>query len=104
MRKTAFDYTSGSFTLGFDGGSNWSVGGSGDVAAFTYNHNQSFPTYSGRATMPETASTSSALTVNLSGISNADSVYVVLAGNGKQNIKHIGTTISIKYSILVPPK
>lgn len=92
--KLAFDYTSGDFSLGFDGGSNWNVAGSGDVAAFSYNHTQSFPNYSGRSSMPETASTSSSLTVSLSGVSNADSVYVLLAAGDKSILKHVGGSAS----------
>lgn len=90
--KTAFDYTSRNFSLDFDGGSNWSVGGSSDVTAFTYNHTDAFPNFTGRASMPETASTSSALTVNLNTISNADSVYVVFANNSNQIIKRLGAS------------
>jgi len=92
--KLAFDYTSADFSLDFSGGSSWSVGGSSDVTAFTYDHTQTFPNYSGRASMPETATTTSALTVSLSGVSNADSVYVLLAGNGKQVLKHLGSSAS----------
>lgn len=93
--KLAFDYTSGDFTLGYSTSSNWSVGGSSDVGAFTYDHTQAFPDFSGKSSMPETASTTSALTVNLSGkVSNADSVYVFLGGNGKSIIKHLGASAS----------
>jgi hypothetical protein len=93
--KLAFDYTSGEYTLGFSSGSNWNVAGSSDVTAFTYNHTDAFPNFSGKSSMPETASTTTSLSINLSGkISNADSVYVFLGGNGKSIIKHLGSSAS----------
>lgn len=92
--KLAFDFVNSSFSLDFDGGSQWSVEGKGDVPAISYNHTQTFPNYTGRASMPETASTTSNLTVSLSGISNADSVYVLLVANNKEVLKRVGSSTS----------
>jgi hypothetical protein len=66
--------------LDLDGGSNWSVGGSGSVPAFTYNHTSSFPDYSG--TVPTSVTKSSGLSMSFtsSNLSGADSVYVVVIG------------------------
>ncbi len=89
--KLAFDYTSPTLDLGFGSGSNWSVAGNGDVPAISYNHTTTFPNYSGKADLPETVSSSSDLTITLTGkISSSDSVYVLLANNSKQILKRVG--------------
>lgn len=92
--KLAFDFVNSNFSLGFNDGSDWSVQGKGDVPAISYNHTQTFPGYSGKSGMPETASTTSNLTVSLSGISNADSVYVLFAANNKDILKRVGSSTS----------
>jgi len=66
-------------TLDFTTGSSWSVGGSGSVAGFTYNHTGDFPEYTGD--LPTTITKSSDLVIDLgtSHVSDADSVYIVVA-------------------------
>lgn len=84
--KTATPGLSTPTDLGFGSGASWSVGGSSGVPAFTYAHTVSFPSYSG--TLPTTVTKSSGLTVPLSGqLSNADSVYVVVAAGDKMVLK-----------------
>lgn len=98
---TAFDYEKSDFSLDFSSGSNWIVSGSGSIPAFTYNHADAFPTYSGKSSMPETASSATGLTFSLTGISNADSIYVVLIGShaGTPIIKRLGkTATSVSFS------
>ncbi len=92
--KLAFDFVNSNFSLGFDDGSNWSVAGKGDVPAISYNHTHTFPGYTGRSSMPSTASTTTNLTVSLSGVSKADSVYVLLAANNKEVLKRVGPSTS----------
>lgn len=77
--------------MGFSGGSNWTVGGSGNVAAFSYNHTAAFPDYSG--TLPTSVTKSAGLTISLSGnVSNADSVYVLLAAGNQSILKHVAAS------------
>ncbi len=69
-------------SLDFSGGSsNWSIGGAGSISAFTYNHDVSFPDYTG--TLPSSVSKSSGVTIDLDGVSNADSVYLVIAAGNQ---------------------
>lgn len=73
--------------LGLDGGSNWNVGGSSSVAAFTYNHSGSFPKFTG--TVPSSLALSSGLsfTFNSSTTTGSDSVIVVVAAGSKSFTK-----------------
>jgi hypothetical protein len=91
--KSGFNLTSGAGDLGFSSGGNWSVGGSSDVTAFTYNYSDAFPTYTGKASMPENVP-STGVSFNISGINNADSIYVCLIGSKTTVIKHLGKTAS----------
>jgi hypothetical protein len=71
--------------LDMDGGSNWSVGGSGSVAAFTYNHTSDFPNYTGTVPTSVTKSSGLSLSFTSSNLTNADSVYVVVI-SGSANV------------------
>jgi len=90
-------------TLDFDKGSNWNVGGSSSVTAFTYNHTTTFPEYTG--TLPSTVTKASGITLSLSSeVSNADSVYVLVAAGNTSVLKAFAasaTNIVIKASDLV---
>jgi len=77
--------TNPSPNLGFDNGSSWSVAGSGATPAITYNHSSSMPTYSG--TLPTSITKASGLTVALSSVRNADSVYVLIAAGNQSVLK-----------------
>ncbi|GAA4351871.1 hypothetical protein GCM10023185_10960 [Hymenobacter saemangeumensis] len=77
--------TNPSTELGFSNGSNWSIAGSGSVTAFNYNHSGSMPNYSG--TLPTAISKANGLTVALSTVSNADSVYVLIAAGNQSVLK-----------------
>jgi len=59
---------------------NWSVSGSSSVPAISYSEDKPIPDYSGFSTLPATISKASGVTISLGGaISNADSIYVVVA-------------------------
>lgn len=78
-------------TLDFDNGSSWSIGGAGSVAGFTYDHNQSFPSFSG--SVPTSVSKSSGLTINIaSNVSNADSVIVLIAAGSSSLTKTVSAS------------
>ena len=75
--------------LDFDGGSNWSVTGAGNVPAISYNHTNTFPNYTG--TLPTTITKSEGFSLDLTGkVTGADSVYVFVASGDKSFIKHLG--------------
>jgi hypothetical protein len=83
---TKMAYTGGNPSdLGFSTTSNWNVGGSGSVAAFTYDHASSFPNYSGTVPSSVTKANGVTLTLNSTTLSGTDSVYVVIAG-GSANV------------------
>jgi hypothetical protein len=73
--------------LNFSSTSEWKVVGSGSVTGFTYNHNSSFPTYSPSLPASITKNSGLSLTFNSSTITNADSVYVVIAAGSKSITK-----------------
>lgn len=65
----------------------WDVSGSASVPAFTFTDDKPMPTFSGYSTLPSSVSRSADLTVSLSGmISDADSVYVHIAGSGSNSV------------------
>ncbi|MCB0697398.1 MAG: hypothetical protein KDC07_08535 [Chitinophagaceae bacterium] len=67
-------------TLNLTGSSiDWSVGGSGNVAAFTYSHTGSMPNYSGTSSLPTAIDRTKDLDITLGNkVTNADSVYVLI--------------------------
>ena len=71
--------------LDFSSGSNWNVGSSSAVTAFTYNDNSTFPKYIGNMPTSITKSNGVTLTFNNSSLTGADSVYVVIA-SGSANV------------------
>ncbi len=66
-------------TLEFDNSSSWNVGGSGSVAAFTYDHTKAFPSFTGTVPTSVTKASGVSLTFSTSTLTNADSVIVVIA-------------------------
>jgi hypothetical protein len=59
---------------------NWSVSGSSSVPVISYSEDKPIPDYSGFSSLPTTISKASGVTISLgSAISNADSIYVVVA-------------------------
>ncbi len=70
-------------TLEFsNGSSDWSIGGAGSIAAFTYSHNVNFPTFDGE--LPSSITKSNGLTISLGGnVYNSDSVYLVIAAGNE---------------------
>lgn len=83
-------------SLGFDTGSNWTVAGSGGITGFTYNHTSSMPDYNG--TLPTSITKSTNLTVALNSVSNADSIYVLIAAGNKQLLKRVGRVAAVTFS------
>jgi len=83
-------------SLGFENGSSWNVAGSSSVPAFTYNHTSSMPDYSG--TLPTSITKSAGLTVALNSVSNADSIYVLIAAGNKQLLKRVGRAASVSFT------
>lgn len=79
-------------TLGLDNGANWNIGGNGSVSGFSYNHTGSFPSYTG--TLPTSVTRSSGLTLSMSGLSNADSVYVFIAAGNQTVFKGFGGNVN----------
>jgi hypothetical protein len=66
----------------------WDVSGEGDVPTISKTVNRGFPAFSSYASIPETFSLASGLSVPLgSSISNADSVVVVVAGSKDAKVK-----------------
>jgi len=108
--RNSFDagnYTSG-LDMNFSSGSSWNVGGASAVTAFTYNHTDAFPSYSGLSSLPETINKSSNLSLNITS-SNADSVFVaIISGSTTASgsvIKRYGptaTNITISSADLAP--
>ncbi|MBS1645575.1 MAG: hypothetical protein JST36_11100 [Bacteroidetes bacterium] len=74
--------------LNFGSGSAWTVSGAGAVPAMSYNHNDAFPKFSG--TLPTSITRANGLTINLSSVSNADSVWIFIAAGDKTFTKHLG--------------
>ncbi len=84
-------------TLDLDNGANWSVAGANGVAGFSYNHTGSFPSFTG--TLPNSLTRSSGITVPMTGLSGADSVYICVATTGKTIVKGFaGNSSSISLS------
>ena len=73
--------------LNFSSTSEWKVVGGNSVTGFTYNHNSSFPTYSPSLPVSVTKNSGLNLTFNSSTVTNADSVYVVIAAGSKSITK-----------------
>ncbi len=69
----------------------WNVSGSSSVPAISYSDNRPLPDYSGFNSLPATVTKSAGLTISLgSAVSNADSVYIVLADyNNHSLIKRV---------------
>lgn len=66
----------------------WDVSGEGDVPTISKTVNRGFPAFSNYASIPETFSLASGLSVPLgSSISNADSVVVVVSGSKDAKVK-----------------
>jgi hypothetical protein len=78
--------------LGFDGSSNWNVGGSGSVTAFSFDDNAAFPEYTGTMPASVTKANGVTLTLNSSTISGADSVYVLISAGNQSVLKRYGTS------------
>lgn len=79
--------------LGLDGGSNWSVGGSSSVAAFTYNHSGSFPKFTGTVPTSITKSSGLSFTFNTGSLTGADSVIVVVAAGSSTFTKTFAANV-----------
>lgn len=75
--------------LNFGSGSAWNVTGAGAVPAINYTHNDAFPKFSG--TLPTSITRANGLTINLSSVSNADSVWIFIAAGDKTLTKHLGS-------------
>jgi len=108
--RNSFDVSnySAGLDMNFSSGSNWNVGGASAVTAFTYNHTDIFPTYSGLASLPETITKANNLSLNIAS-SNADSIYVtIISGSTTSSgtvIKRYGptaTNITISSADLAP--
>jgi hypothetical protein len=78
--------------LGFDSGADWNIGGAGSVAAFSYSHSGGFPSFTG--TMPTEITKASGLTISMSSLSNADSVYILIAAGGTSIFKGYDGSVS----------
>jgi hypothetical protein len=73
----------------------WNVTGSSNVPAISYTEDRNMPDYSGFNSLPSTITKANGLTVNLSGtITNADSVYVIVAGGDKYVLKRVAANAS----------
>ena len=74
----------------------WNVTGSSGVAAINYTDDKPMPDFSGYNTLPATVTKANGLTVALGGsVSNADSVYVIVAGGNNQYVlKRMGGNAS----------
>lgn len=64
------------------GNVSWSVGGSGDVPAFSYDTSESLPTTPKPTNLPTTLDKSQDLVINLQSAVNADLLYVAMGGTG----------------------
>jgi len=69
----------------------WSVTGANGIPTIAYSDDKPWPSFNGFTTLPATVTKSAGVTVNLnSAVSNADSVYLILASNdGNFAIKRV---------------
>jgi hypothetical protein len=73
----------------------WNVTGSSNVPAISYTDDRIMPDFSGYNSLPVTITKANGFTVNLSGtITNADSVYVIVAGGDQYVLKRAGGNAS----------
>lgn len=78
-------------SLDLDGDNNWSVAGKNGVSALTYNYTAAFPDYTG--TIPSTVTKSSGVSIDLSSVTNADSVYVFIASGNTSVLKRYSQNV-----------
>ena len=71
---------------------NWNVSGGNGIPAINYSDDKPWPSYNGYNALPDVVNKTSGLTVALgNAVSNADSVYVIVAGNdGSYFVKRVG--------------
>lgn len=79
-------------SLSLDNGTTWSVGGGNGVPAISYTNSSGFPAYSGTLPSSITKANGISFTFNAGSVSNADSVYVLVASGSNSVLKHYSAT------------
>ncbi len=105
FKFSTYDYVDTTFNLSFTP-LTWKINGLGSIPSFTFTNTNSFPAYSGYASLPDTVHIGTQITISITGITGADQVIVAiwdgsnLLGHTQSQVLGTGSSVTFPASSL----